>query len=70
MKAHREDWKKIYVLKTTHQRRDLDIQTAAQVRLRLSIWPDMFGAVREMNRRKKEKNNNNNNNNSKKKKIK
>ena len=67
MKAHREDWKKIYVLKTTHQRRDLDIQTAAQVRLRLSIWPDI-GSQR--NESTKERKNNNNNNNSKKKKIK
>ena len=39
MKAHIEDWKRIYLLKTTHQRRDLEIQTAASFKyLALCAW--------------------------------
>ena len=44
MKAYREDYKSIYLLKTTHQRRDLEVQRL-KIRLRLNIWPKNFGST-------------------------
>ena len=37
MKAFREDWKSIYLLKTTHQRRDLEFQIFGKLLLKLDF---------------------------------
>ena len=37
MKACREDQKSIYLLKTTHQRRDLEVQRFVKPRLKLDF---------------------------------